>query len=268
MNSYKLTLLYLLTLVLIIPFSSCDEDCNDTTNPFCENYDPCTVTNNVALNNFRTSANFKLYECIHCNWEDSMMRETDTIYGGFVIFEAQQFHYSSTYEWKIGTDPTIFREKSFQLDFSDFQGKVEIQLIVRKEPSLCFSDDDGVDTLVKLLTVLGSIPDSLVTITGVFEGYDEDNPNQIYRIEHRPEPFYKLKNFPNGCSLQPNEEQMGTAPGFSALRILSDDISFHQCGHPTGYGELLEDRKTLIIYYDVTEDNQRKKKKFIGKKIE
>lgn len=249
--------------LLCLFISACQEPCFDPENPECENYDPC-----FGLSG--TSADFEMFECIKCNYPDSLMRKTDTSRGGYVYFEAKED--LDTYTWKVGSDSRTFTEKRFRLLFTDFKGPVPVQLIGTKQvnPS-CFPEDNGIDTINKTLFITGVLPDSLTPITGVFEGYDEDQPDSIYKIEHRMSEVtwtYGLDHFPKGCD-RPENWLIGTVFGHNAFRINNRNSEyFPECGHPTGYGDLQADRKTLIIHYQVTENNRRVDKKFIGTKIE
>lgn len=249
-------------IALSLFYPSCTKPCFDPQNPDCEDYDPC-----FGLSG--TSADFDMISCINCNYSDSLMRKADTIMGGLVYFEAQES--LDTYTWKVGSDPRIFTEKRFRLRFSDFKGPINIQLVGTKRinPN-CFPDDDGIDTVNKILYVTGGLPDSLIPITGVFEGYDESEPDSIYQIEHRISDItwsYGLDHFPKKCD-RPENWLIGTVLGYTSFKISNRNGEyFPECGHPIGYGDLQADRKTLIIHYQVTENNRRIDKKFIGTKI-
>ncbi len=62
---------------------------------------------------------------------------------------------------------------------------------------------------------------------------------------------------------------IGYNSGYTAFRINNYMHQyFPECSSPTGYGNMQEDRETLKIYYEVTENGQRVSKAFIGKRIQ
>jgi hypothetical protein len=247
-----------LLIFCLIGFSSCDNnECFDEANPLCENYNPC-------LQERETSANFSIYDCITCHSPDSLMRETDSSFGGLVIFEAHEE--LESYEWTIGTDARVFREKRVSLTFFGFSGIVEVQLVGRKSVNAnCFPDDDGIDTIRKTLVIVE--PDyERPFINKEYIGYNESEPDSIFTISFGS--FAGLNDFPRGCH-RPDNWLITTNFGFYTFKIINDDArSYWDCGYPTGYGELAEDRRTLTVYYQVTENDVRVDKKFIGKLIE
>ena len=266
----SLQLLMLLGVGYALSISSC-RDCEDPTNPECSNYDPCLITTDT-----KTSANFKMYECIKCGWADTLMRATNTVFGGYVVFEAEQFGADIiSYEWKIGTDSRVFTERLFRLDFSGYQGEVEVRLVVQKEVNTdCFPNDDGIDTVTRVLKVLGASTENMFR-NKEYEGYNTDEPDSIFTVSFRPsdptEPlsYSTLNNLPKGC-VRPSNWQIGLTIGYNAFIINnSDGVYFYDCGHIIGYGDILPDRKTIVINYKLTDNaltpfDKRISKTFIG----
>jgi hypothetical protein len=103
-----------------------------------------------------------------------------------------------SYEWQVGSNSIIQTTKDFGLYFSDTIGTIPVRLIVHAKPNkICFPNDDGVDTLVKYLTIRNVIPDPL---TGKYYGYNTNDPTHFFTVEvdtaRRYESF-----FPNGYFL-------------------------------------------------------------------
>jgi hypothetical protein len=86
-----------------------------------------------------------------------------------------------SYEWQVGSNSIIQTTKDFGLYFSDTIGTIPVRLIVHAKPNkICFPEDDGVDTLVKYLTIRNVIPDPL---TGKYYGYNTNDPTHMFTIE-------------------------------------------------------------------------------------
>jgi len=86
-----------------------------------------------------------------------------------------------SYEWQVGANSITQSTKDFGLYFSDTIGTIPVRLIVHAKPNLiCFPNDDGVDTVVKYLTIRNVVPDPL---TGKYSGYNTNDPTHVFTIE-------------------------------------------------------------------------------------
>ncbi len=86
-----------------------------------------------------------------------------------------------SYEWQVGANSITQSTKDFGLYFSDTIGTIPVRLIVHAKPNLiCFPNDDGVDTVVKYLTIRNVVPDPL---TGKYAGYNTNDPTHVFTIE-------------------------------------------------------------------------------------
>ncbi len=86
-----------------------------------------------------------------------------------------------SYEWQVGANSITQSTKDFGLYFSDTIGTIPVRLIVHAKPNLiCFPNDDGVDTVVKYLTIRNVQPDPL---TGKYSGYNTNDPAHVFTIE-------------------------------------------------------------------------------------
>ncbi len=258
----KFFILGILLAAICLFSPACKKPCFDPQNPDCEDYDPC-------YGEKETSAAFGMYETIFCSFTDTMLRATDTTMGGYVQFIAQDF--LEEYQWKVGQDARIFTTKSFRLNFTGFTGDVEIQLIGKKSPTQsCFPLDDGIDTVKRMLHLKSYTEDVHPFWNKKYRGYTTDEPDSIYTIEFTEIPIggLGLNHFPRGCD-RPDNWMIGINSNYTGFCLVNPDSSnFHDCGFPTGYGELHTDRKTLHIYYRVTENDERVSKEFVGTKIE
>jgi len=86
-----------------------------------------------------------------------------------------------SYEWQVGANSITQSTKDFGLYFSDTIGTIPVRLIVHAKPNLiCFPNDDGVDTVIKYLTIRNVQPDPL---TGKYSGYNTNDPTHVFTIE-------------------------------------------------------------------------------------
>jgi len=210
-----------------------------------------------------TSAAFRMEEKV--GYQDQARRfEVDTIAADRstpIFFTAEDS--LATYEWKVGQDPTIHRERSFYLTFEQAYGRVPVQLIVRKPPNKgCFPQDDGVDTLVRDLYV---VPLEQAPIVGEYEGYNVSDPSRRFTISITQE---GLSNLPGGCFYRISQE---IAIGSTALQVYSSIIDL-ECGlgGVSGWGVLQKNRREIVFDYAYTNSNlptsgsQRVKNTFKG----
>ncbi len=178
----SLLIVSLITLSLLGSYSCKEKECQDPTNPVCENYDPC-------YGKKATSAAFKMFETIQADptiYPFFKPYETDTILSGSVLFEAEEKDDSTQYEWQIGAG--IYKKRSFELGFTSLKAgqSVPITLIVKraKVDKTCFPNDDGIDTITRILhkatsnRVIGYDRSEFT-----FDGFNIDEPNRTFKIQ-------------------------------------------------------------------------------------
>jgi hypothetical protein len=96
----------------------------------------------------------------------------------------------ASYEWQVGNNGTVKTSKEFSLLFSNRVGTIPVRLIVHKAPNkYCFPNDDGIDTIVRYLTVDNVEPHPLF---GEYKGYSLSNPSEQFTIKMDTSRFNQL----------------------------------------------------------------------------
>lgn len=256
---------YILLLAYVLHFSSCTDEaipCNDPANPACPNYDPCLVFE-FANADFSVTEQIAGPDCMDGRGDLNLVTEVDTTFTNQDLF-FEALYNADTYEWHIGTDPRIFREKKFVLYFPYLSAPTDIDITLiscKQPPNNCTGVVcDTVSRRIHLFFSNGADSSSLVI--GKFRGVDSDAPSDSFTIEIPP-PLPTLKgiiNFPNGCQGQYLDVSVGRK-GF----ILFQTPTI--CQSACGIGHILEDHKTLVIDYSISVGGERRLKKFIGTKL-
>lgn len=285
--------------VISVWLQSCKDDCQDPTDPTCDNYDPC-------YGKEKTSAYFIVEESLGDKWI-----ECDTIVGrgnvSAVRFTATQE--ADSFIWTLGSE--IIHSKSFVRKGFPQKEHIPVSLIViNKNPNkICHPLDDGRDTFSRVLYTWGSesywdeinkkyVIDNPLPIQGKYQGYFNSNPkNQvIVSLEDTSRYCSKLQyeylmlksiNLPNGY-FQPciDDENCGFFGGgwtkrataaTLEMRIYKTDYynNFQKDSVYQLYGfiSLSRDLKEVEIdleyfpLWDEIEKKTLKKDKFIGVKI-
>ncbi|MFD2785652.1 hypothetical protein [Hymenobacter rubripertinctus] len=126
-----------------------------------------------------------------------------------ITFEGPGAPYTS-YEWRVGNDARVFTDRQFSLYFYEKDaGDYRVRLIARRPPNTkCFPNDDGVDTLTKVLSL---VPRSFRKgpIYGKFQGSTTDAPRDTFTIRifqgldpynvGSPIQYDFLRNLSRGC---------------------------------------------------------------------
>lgn len=178
----KLQFAFLLLIsTALLTASSCKEECHDPANPDCENYDPC-------YGKTPFEADFIMEEVIRVGSGGAFPGQLDTSYVSDTIVSSPNSGVSArftaagnynTYHWQIGTDPTVFTTKSFKQFFPN-PVTVWVTLIATRTPdTLCFPNDDGIDTVKKRLVV---VPRSQSLIFGNYMGASTQKPDSNYAV--------------------------------------------------------------------------------------
>jgi hypothetical protein len=206
--------------------------------------------------------------------------ETDTVltYRPIIITALQDY---DSYEWKVGSDPTIRTEKSFNLGFTQAVGKIDIRLIARRSPNLsCFPDDNGIDTLTKSVYVSEWANSPII---GNYEGYVVGRESDRFVVEiqdYGGDCGITIKNIPKGCvgvvggSSIPdpcNEIGLDGFPGGGAFSFDTGYYGGGGCDNSEGFAKLKKGNKNEIeieyTRFGRSNPNPPLKEKFIGTRI-
>lgn len=179
----NLPILYIVfSIGLFLFISSCE--CDDPTDPDCDNYDPCYESEPVK-------ASFTIKEVVPPYggfvYEAYEPYDTDTIRIRTVVFEAPEG--MDEYTWLIGSE--VLHDRVVERGGFPRGETIPITLIVRKTPQfMCFPDDDGIDTLVRYMYVMVNSCNSL--IHGRFHGALTHNPQDTFTMEYHGCPPYTV----------------------------------------------------------------------------
>lgn len=252
--------IFFTTLILLTLLYSCGKDDDSSTQVCCGS----EIATDADFGFFHRGSGFdsiywmeyKLNDTFY-NWEGS---NTTKLY--FRAKSPQMDNYS----WKVGLDPNIFTDSLFFLSFSNINGSIDVTLDVTLDVNQeCFPNDSGLESKTKSLNLKTFSSASLIPIYGMYEGYVEDNPNEVFTIEMN-DLSNEIYNFPNGCDNLSN---------FVFLVMAAREFRFDEkinlpCGKPSGGGWLEEGNQTLIIEYFIDDENnpsERIFKRFIGQRI-
>jgi hypothetical protein len=253
--------------------------CKKIEQPEMANNNNCDCLNEV-------SAEFKVGQM----FQDKFV-ELDTIhmylgyYNGFpelltncfVNFSAK-IENAISYEWQVGNNSIVQTDKDFGLFFSDTIGTIPVRLIVHsKTNKICFPDDDGIDTVVKNITIM-TMPNP--PLFGKYKGYHLDSPNEELVIEidtamifENPNyTFLSIRNLPEGNHF----DGLGEYNTISFLGIIpygGEDGFFQYIGDTaTGFYDKLSNTIEIKYSFKYINSNgnveyQKLNRTFIGKKL-
>lgn len=239
--------------VLLLGLAACH---HDTPAP-----DPCLTQQANPLS-------FRFLEAYGTPTPDTAYSKQD------ITFEGPGAPYTS-YEWKVGNDARVFDKRKFSLYFYEKDaGKYPVRLIARRPANTrCFSKDDGVDTLTKVLTIL---PNRTLRapVLGKFLGANTDAPNDTFTIrvflapnrfypnDPTVEPFTYLRNLSKGCQ----SPYFDVGQTWRAINFNYGGSEFG-CHTESGTGYLTT-RDSIRVNYDRFEPYpQVKKHVFLGKRV-
>lgn len=190
--------------LLLLSTTACKKDCEDPTNPECSNYDPCYEQSPLT-------ADIKIEEVIGQFWRFPMAvdygkfsYETDTAcLGTSIVFSTTAE--ADRYEWRIGSDPRVWEETSFSLEFfrsaSDY-GFQPVTLMVslttyRENPHTCYPED-VMAREVRPVTIVSRADSKM---SGNFKGQSTRFPDSTFTIsiEIDSSGHSTVYNLPKGC---------------------------------------------------------------------
>lgn len=205
---------------------------------------------------------------------DTVVVSDTVLTNNSIVFEATEEYES--YEWKIGDDPRVFNTKRIKLLFPSPVSQLAVKLTVKRTPlKNCFPDDDGIDTKIKFVTIIAK---KVNPIFGQYEGGNESNPNDIFKIEVTHDTFYDQINILNiNKNCYPIDESIGlrglsTAMGYKKLYFFSG-FYYKLCNDPQGWLTVDKSGKNVEVLYSTGNGSttqtatKRINEKFKGKRL-
>lgn len=258
-------------LLLISSFSSCnpddDQPCNDPTNVYCPNYDPCLVFGPA-------DASFKILDSIPSFAADTSFTLEiwdTTLTGNSVYFKANQIRDDATYTWKVGLDPRTFNESLFSLLFQGFEGTIEVSLIVEIEDELgCLSEAEKIDSSTQTLHFV-DLPAEEWPIMGTFKGALESAPDESLNLTtyifSTTSGIYQseLGGYDLDCPEDDDGFRVLGRYDYLVTPLLLNGLNF-RCRNLTAIGRLHRedyDKITINFWYDA-DDGERVHDSFTG----
>ncbi len=266
MKLLKLLIPFLLFYALLLPSCKPDEDiCNDPYNSDCPNYDPCLLETEA-------DASFRLEVRLIKN--TSFFGDTtvwypveDTFFalshGTRLYFKANSSKMDS-YAWTIGGDPRTFTDSVFYLVFTPEEGQVgyvTAQLRVANDTlGDCLATSEQWDTFSRTFYIKDCSPipgeENSYPMNGTFRGYVDGDSTEMDDME-----IY----LPGGSIYSFPGVDFGLVPAIIAPK----EMWIFPDGSPRGYAKLQEDYKTLIMDYEVRQDDGSwESHQFVGERVE
>ena len=161
--------------VMLIVSSSC-ENCEDPSDPLCDNYDPCfevePTQSDFTISLGYTSPGFEIFF------------ESDTVLYGSIYFKSN-VEDAISYKWTVGTDTRTWDTPDLSLLFDDDDSSslrnnpVSVTLVVERQPNDCFLDDDDIDTITKVVHFRSEWEAAFL---GNWVGSRDTAPNDSYQL--------------------------------------------------------------------------------------
>ena len=247
---------FAVVLPLMWLLTACPDDPVKVEPDPCEGKTPVTADFDIYM---------KMYDAIS---KSNFYYHSDTVLkSNYVIFEAKgDYEY---YEWQLGDDPTIYTGDQQLFRFKNPWGELKMRLIVKNPPdTLCFPDDDGIDTVYKTITV---IERDSAAIIGSYIGYHTSDTLDTFIVDVKYEGmdrglvFYNInRGFHLPENINGNIVQIRWENKYAIMK--SDYCYSFGSQSPDGYAELQADNKTLIVNYEAGPYDDRKEYTFIGVK--
>lgn len=238
----KILLFFLIASII----NSC-APCEDHTNPDCENYIPCLNNEKPLEVDFGMGGKIKL-KATDLHGEIEEYYELDTVVSGIIRFWTSDE--SIVDRWKI--DNKSYEGKEFTVTFSEnYNNKsIEVQLSAYKYQA-CLNERDWRDTIRKSLY----FKNENLSIYGNYEGAFE-NETETFTISINST---GIENFPISCNAKSSFYK------FNDRFLIETQES--TCAEYFGVGRMSDDRKELVIDFNIMEPSGITSKVFKGKKL-
>ncbi len=262
---FRFVLSFLL-FVLLLPSCKKDKFCQDPSNPRCENYDPCLLA--VAAD-----SDFVIIDSLDRILDTAMSIEVVRFLAGAPGFFKATNKSMDTYEWQIGTHSGILTEPVASLNFTGFDGLIDVTLTTTiNDENACFSASQLRSTTTKSVRIV-DIGIHQSPVFGIYRGRNVgDSEADAYTVEvaaiFSPGGFEQRLDgikLPPGCTIAPQgipivSSIQGVASAFR------HNFIFTPCRNLILVGKLSDDNEdeiTLDYWYDA-DNGSRKHEVFIG----
>ena len=234
-----------LPLFILLFFCTCRKECcQDTSNPKCENYDPCygkkTANFGFTFGSQWGTEEYFLGIKNYVHDKDSIIKNNNRL-----IFTAHSIYDSVI--WKLGSETIV--SKSFVRGFRNVpEGYYQCQMIGFRAKQTCIKNDDGIDTVVKRWYMM---PIPKLPIIGKFKVLFSGSKDSSI-VEVLPWETYKyyIGNYPNGYyELEIREKNVNT--GHITL------VNFLNDGDTTSSRDFIESSQIFSGHWMVFNDQGR-----------
>jgi hypothetical protein len=191
-KSFKYLVILLVGMALVL--NSCKEECptcQDPTNPDCENYDPCY--GKKTINTYFKARSGDNGFPPPPEWCLDKITYSDTFLSSSVRFTVPEGNPTSTYQWQIGSDPTVRTAKEFEISFYDelqengWERSIPVTLTIRTPLNSCLDNPkDTFKVVTRELFFTNSRGGTAIFIDDVnkkFKGYFTSQPNEEVILE-------------------------------------------------------------------------------------
>jgi len=163
-NHNKLVGFVLLSLAVLCSACSCKRDCQDPTNPKCENYDPCYGKEKPSAKFVMEESNIELVN-------NGIWIADSVFYGTRIRFGSQYTNSKYKHTWYVGTE-TFYTPVTPHRNFNSQPRPqyITISHVLEYTPNLqCFPEDDGKDSVAQQFRLIASLNDDFQTY-GIYRG--------------------------------------------------------------------------------------------------
>lgn len=276
---------YFISLLSIFLLFSCESDNVDTLTPFCQDnpgsrgcpgFEPCSLV-------LPADSDFLIVDSTMTFAADTFMSvEVDSSFGVYLYFRPRVVNRNASYAWRIGQDPRVWTEPAVTLNFTGFEGTIDVSLDVTVPEDDCLTEDQLVSvTTTKTVTIVDNC--CYYPTTGVFNGTltrdgvveDDDisititdnsliNTNTWWRLYGLPIPEHCNSLIQQGFRLRAGYHWL------VSNTTLSLSESYCTSRRPLVLGRLTPgDSNEMNIDYWIDDDNgQRIHRQFVGRRVQ
>ncbi len=228
----------------------CKDDCDDFTNPDCENYDRCRAAP-------APTADFEVFVPRSTGFRGDIYTTEiiiqDSTYGGRLHFRStDDFTAEYTYDWTIGLDDREETSKEWNLIFrAETADHVDITLELDREILSCPERGEESATRTRRIVLLDSNdPNYIFPYLGSYTGNNEGEPNQQpFSIEffRNQNGGVNVRNFPRNALNEGDRSTLSLFADYGSFTF--NPTSFICCRNAYGTGTFTNGYNTIRIEY-------------------